>query len=130
MGWSHGGCTVMRIVDRQSRPKDSQPFQVAIAFYPYCDYLYELDTPLLILCGEKDDDLPSSLCLKLDELGPTKKSLYEINLKIYPNAYHCFDFEGLSKDELGHHYEYNPEAAADAIIQTRDFLAKYFKTKM
>jgi dienelactone hydrolase len=56
---------------------------------------------------------------------PVKDSKSEFKLIIYPDAHHSFDFEGLKGDFYGHHAESNPEAAADAIQQTEDFLAKY-----
>ena len=46
-------------------------------------------------------------------------------MTIYPNAYHSFDMEGLDLEMSGRHYRYDPEAAADAIVRTKDFLAKY-----
>jgi dienelactone hydrolase len=129
IGWSHGGWAVMQIITGLYRDKDSTLFQAAIAFYPWCDYISNLDTPLLILTGEKDDRCPARQCEYLQNSTAIKESPYEFTLKIYPNAHHCFDFEGLNEDVLGHHTEYNPEATADAIIQTREFLAKYLKVK-
>jgi len=129
IGWSHGGWAVMKIVDGRSRDKDAPPFQAAIAFYPWCDPIMRLDTPLLILIGEEDDWCPASKCEMQYNYWSGKGSKYEFKLKLYPNAYHAFDYEGLKEYYLGHHVEYNPEVAADAIIQTRDFLAKYLKTK-
>ncbi len=43
--------------------------------------------------------------------------------------YHCFDFKGLNEEFRWQHLKYNAEATADAITQTRDFLAKYLTTK-
>jgi dienelactone hydrolase len=129
IGWSHGGWTIMRIVEGWHRDKDVEPFRAAIAFYPWCDsFLTAFDTPLLILIGEKDDWCPADRCETLKNLGTVKNSKYEFKLKIYPNAYHSFDFKGLKADMYGHHVEYNPEATADAITQTKEFLAKYLKT--
>jgi dienelactone hydrolase len=54
---------------------------------------------------------------------------YEFTLKVYPNAYHAFDFEWLKEDSQGRHAEYNPEAASDAIAQTKDFLARYLTAR-
>jgi dienelactone hydrolase len=52
----------------------------------------------------------------------------EQKLVVYPNAYHSFDFEEPDEYFQGHLLQYDPEATADAIIQTRDFLAKYLKS--
>jgi hypothetical protein len=51
--------------------------------------------------------------------GP--KGGHEIILKIYPGAYSPFDIEG---KDLG---AYDPIATADAIEQTKNFLAKHVK---
>jgi len=129
IGWSHGGWAVMKIVDGVFRDKDITPFKAAIAFYPWCENIMKLDTPLLILIGKKDDDCPAYKCETLQKAHSIKESQYEFTLRIYPNATHSFDFKGLKLDKDGHHYEYNPEATADAIIQTKEFLAKYLKAK-
>ena len=128
IGWSHGGWTVMKVVDAFNRDKDCKPFQAAVAVYPLCAASFKRDTPLLILIGAKDDSMPAKLCeSRMD--GTLNDGKYEQKLIIYPNAHHAFDFEGMKKDENSHHFEYDPETAADAIVQTRDFLAKYLKAK-
>jgi len=129
IGWSHGGWAVLKIVDELFRDKDSKPFQVAIAFYPWCGGISILDTPLLILIGEKDDWCPARQCENLQKYSGVKDSKYEFTLKIYPNAYHAFDFEGLNEDYLGHHVEYNSEATSDSINLVREYLAKYLTSK-
>jgi dienelactone hydrolase len=129
MGWSHGGWAVMKIIDGYYRDKTVDPFKAAVAFYPYCQRLYGPDTPLLVLIGKKDDWCPASYCESLKQYGAYNDSKYEFTLKIYPNAYHAFDFEGLKEDLLGHHAEYDPEAASDAISQARDFLARYLAAR-
>ncbi len=40
-------------------------------------------------------------------------------------VFHCFDEEGMNKTFQGHRMAYNSEAAANAIQQTEEFLAKY-----
>ena len=129
IGWSHGAGAVLRLVDGMLRDKESIPFKAAVAFYPWCEYINKFDTPLLILIGEKDDYCPVNKCETLQKAHSIKESQYEFTLKIYSNATHAFDFEGLNINENGHHVEYNPEATADAVIQTKEFLAKYLKAK-
>jgi dienelactone hydrolase len=129
VGWSHGGWAVMRIVDGYYRDKAVNPFKAAVAFYPYCQPLYGPDTPLLVLIGKKDDWCPASNCESLKQYGAYKDSKYEFTLKVYPNAYHAFDFEGLKEDSFGHHAEYDPEATSDAVSQTRDFLSRYLAAR-
>ena len=126
IGWSHGGWTVPFAIDKtlfiQNR---GHPFRSAIAFYPYCSTpLLGFDSPLLILIGELDDWCPAAMC---QMRMPSEKMTPEIILKIYPEATHCFDFEGIDLTKEGHRLIYNPEAAKDAIERVRTFLATYFK---
>jgi dienelactone hydrolase len=85
MGCSHGGMTTLEAVQGNYQ---GGPFRAAIAFYPYCDPMFNINTPLLVLIGEKDDWTPAHRCEKY--ILP-KVSDHEIILKVYPNAYHSFD---------------------------------------
>lgn len=122
MGWSHGGLsTIVSVID--SYGKNS--FTAAIAFYPYCTYSMNwLKAPLLILIGEADDWCPVSKCTDLMPSGGTE---HEVILKIYPGAHHDFDWKGINRVVKGHRVQYNPEAAADAIIRVKHFLSKHLK---
>jgi dienelactone hydrolase len=126
MGWSHGGwATLMAIYEKLSIQNRGDPFRCAIAFYPYCNVeLGNLNSPLLILIGELDDWCPAQMCFGW---MPSGKTTHEVTLKIYPEAYHSFDFEGADEYKEGHRILYNPEAANDAIEQVKQFLAKYVK---
>ena len=125
IGWSHGGMAALYVVDDLTPiEKRSNPFQCAVLFYPYCFSIYNLNAPLLILTGEKDDWCPPAGCRSL---VTSNKSQFEIKLKIYENADHCFDWEGLDMLYKGHRLKYNPEAAKDAVSQVENFLAKYLK---
>jgi dienelactone hydrolase len=126
MGWSHGGWTLLLAIDETIPLQDrGDPFRCAIAFYPYCcQYLRDLNTPLIILIGELDDWTPAGKCqLRM----PSGRTTHEVTLRIYPEAYHCFDFEGVDSSRDGHRLLYNPEAANDAFEQVKQFLAKYVK---
>ncbi len=125
MGWSHGGNTVLSVVDQ----KREDPFRSAIAFYPYCSrMLFDFNAPLLILIGEKDDWTPANMCSMRMRSGQTG---HEVILKIYPDSHHGFDGEGLDMvaagHDGGHRMLYNPVAAADAIVQVKEFLTKHLK---
>lgn len=126
MGWSHGGWTVLYTIDEGTYIQNrGDPFRLAIAFYPYCNFpLRGLNAPLLILSGEQDDWTPPQMC---QFRMPSGKTAHEIILKVYPQAYHCFDFEGVDTQSEGHKLLYNPEAAKDAIEQVRRFFTKHFK---
>ena len=126
LGWSHGGWTTLAVIDQ----KRDDPFRSAIAFYPYCGQvsiwrgLSNFNAPLLILIGEKDDWTHANLCSRRMRSGQTGP---EVILKIYPDAYHDFDSEGLDGYLLGHRLLYNPAALDDAIVQVKEFLAKHLK---
>lgn len=126
MGWSHGGWSLFRTADDLLQIENrGELFRSAIAFYPYCDYpLGSLNTPILILVGELDDWCPARMC---QSEMPSDKSKHEIILKIYPEATHCFDWEGIDDTKLGHRLLYNATATDDAIMQVKGFLGKYLK---
>ncbi len=127
IGWSHGGWAVMKIIDGYVRDKVI-PFKAAVAIYPYCSPPLEPDTPVLVLIGKKDDWCPASLAETLKEQYSANNWKPEFALKVYPNAYHAFDYETTKPggiDFMGHHIEYDPEATSDAIVQAKNFLAKY-----
>jgi dienelactone hydrolase len=125
IGWSHGAMAALYVVDDQTPiEKRKNPFQCAVLFYPYCFSIYNLNAPLLILSGEKDDWCPSARC---KTLVTSNNSQFEIALKIYENANHCFDWEGMDIVYQGHTLKYNPEAAKDAVSRVQNFLSKYLK---
>jgi dienelactone hydrolase len=124
-GWSIGGAAALKAIDRYFRDKGVSPFKAAVAFYPVCYPVYDPDTPLLLLTGRKDE-----LCIATAAEGLKRKYREqnwktELSFKIYPNAYHSFDMEGVSLVSFGHHYQYDPRAATDAIIRTKEFLEKH-----
>ena len=126
MGWSHGAWTTLHTISENIRIENrGDPFRVAVAFYPYCNIpMEDLSSPLLILIGNRDDWCPADKC---SDMMPSRKTAHEVILKIYPEAYHCFDWEGMDKIYKGHRLLYDPAASADAIIQVREFLAKYLQ---
>jgi dienelactone hydrolase len=126
VGWSYGAWAIMYVVDSRYRDTNVKPFRAAVAFYPYCTPSQRRDTPLMILIGEKDSMFSS--CKSRND-GRLNGADYELRFVVYPNTTHVFDYEGINVEVQGEHMEYNPAATADAIIQTRDFLAKYLKTE-
>ena len=127
MGWSHGGWSTLYAIENDFIENRGDPFRCAIAFYPYCSKDLNLYAPLLILIGELDDWCPAVLCQAKVERMPSGKTTPEIILKVYPQAYQCFDFEGIDTSKKGHRLLYNQAAASDAVEQVKNFLAKYAK---
>lgn len=124
MGWSHGGMAVIEAV--QINEPSSKPFKAAISYYPRCTRLYILNSPLLVLIGEKDDWTPARLCKYY--IKP-KKGWPEIILKVYPAAHHAFDQPFMLNYYMGHQVGYNPAAAVDSFKMVRVFLEKYLVDK-
>jgi dienelactone hydrolase len=124
-GWSHGaGTAIVAIEEDKKYVNDANPFSAAVVFYPYCFMpLDRLNTPLLILIGEKDENCPAGLC---SNNMPTGSTEYEVNLKTYPGAYHDFDWEGVDTILNGKRLLYDPDATEDAIYRVRNFLKTHF----
>jgi dienelactone hydrolase len=120
MGWSHGGMATVEAATINE--PSSSPFQAAIAFYPYCGPLYNLNTPLLVLIGEKDDWTPANKCKTYIK---SKKGWPETILKVYPDAYHAFDSPFSPSSYMGHWVGRNSSAALDSYERVRVFLEKY-----
>jgi dienelactone hydrolase len=138
MGWSHGGCGTLASVSRSNYatfaafvttnlepPERNDLFRAAVALYPFCiGQLDDSNAPLLILIGELDTWCPAALCkMKM----PSGKTANEVLLKIYPGAYHGFDYEGVDVVKGKHRVAYNPDAFADSIVRVKEFLAKYLE---
>ena len=120
VGMSHGGGAVIKAVSTETVSM-FEAFQAAVAFYPWCDDLQNLNAPLLILIGAKDDWTPASRC---KEAHSKVKGDYEVDLKIYPEAYHWFDLDGIDQQLLGHTLRYNANAANDAVMKVQQFLGQ------
>ena len=120
MGMSHGGAAVLHAIEQSiSAGLQLKPFQAAVALYPLCRELQQVNTPTLILIGDKDNWTPASWCVRyLDELQPP----HDVTLKVFPGAHHVFDLEGIDGEELGLTIRYHPQAAAEAIEMIRKFL--------
>jgi dienelactone hydrolase len=129
VGWSMGGIAALKIIDAYFRKEGMTPFQAAVAFYPQSFPVYKPDTPLLILVGEQDklcNPLSSELLAKKYEEKGWQPAM---TLVVYPDAGHAFDLEGIDLMWSGHHLKYDPQAAADAIGRTKDFLAKHLAAR-
>ena len=125
IGWSHGGGAAICALDQNSGGKGKNPFRAGIAITPSCRYLLDMNAPLLILIGEKDDWASAKTCM--EQMPEKDKPGREIILKVYPGVYHGFTYKGLDKTIQGKRILYDPAASADAAIQMKAFLAKHVK---
>ena len=131
IGHSHGGWTVMRSVQK-SYGLAAMGLHAAVAYYPSCapQFDRDVDVPLLILIGDKDDWTPADRCRQLQAAGFARPELVEA--VYYTNAYHSFDSTARDRTVPGtagkmHRLAYDPAAAPDAEARTRAFFAKYLR---
>jgi dienelactone hydrolase len=123
IGFSHGGWAVLKAVLAASMTQGSnRAFAAAVAFYPGCEPPGSpLVTDTLILIGDADDWTPAPRCMRWRDAVQTNGHLVE--MKVYPGALHSFDAALPPHAYAGHRLGRDPVAAADAIEQTRRFLA-------
>jgi dienelactone hydrolase len=122
IGFSHGGWAVLKAVPAGLvRPAQIRPFLAAVAFYPGCDASASaLETDTLILIGEADEWTPVQRCARWRDL--IQPNGHTVRLKSYQGALHGFDAPGMPHFFAGHYVGRDPTAAADALVETRNFL--------
>jgi dienelactone hydrolase len=131
IGHSHGGWTVMRAVQK-SYGLAALGLRAAVAYYPSCapQFDRDVDVPLLVLIGDKDDWTPADKCRQLQSAGFSRPDLVQVIY--YPNAYHSFDSRSPDRSVPGngstmHRLAYDTAAAPDAEARTRAFFDKYLR---
>jgi len=122
MGMSHGRMAVLEAIKQTTAEGLAvRPFQAAVAFCPFCGEPPAINTPLLILTGAMVLWTPASLCAQyVDSL----RSRHDVSLKVYQGAYYLFDHPGIDAFDAGFIIRSNPEAAAGASAEIREFQAK------
>ena len=120
VGMSLGGTAVLYTIEQSmTGGLQTKPFRAAVALYPSCRELQQVNTPTLILIGDKDNWTPASWCVRyLDQLKPP----HDVTVKVFPGAHHIFDLEGLDAEEGGLTIRHHPQAAAEAIEMIKMFL--------
>ena len=120
IGFSHGGKTVMEVVNRTGTDK----IAAAVAYYPWCtarDKNPKIPTQIHI--GSKDDWTPSVLCERVKD---------NYDLYVYEGAYHSFDRQAPDRIREGnngnrHKLVYDPTATAVSEGRTREFFKQYLQ---
>jgi dienelactone hydrolase len=122
IGFSHGGWAVLKAVLADTvNQAAAKPFAAAVAFYPGCDPPHSaLQTDTLILIGEADDWTPVDRCARWRD--SVERNGHSMQMKTYPGALHAFDAPRMPRSYVGHYVGRDPEAAADALAETRKFL--------
>ena len=134
IGFSHGGWTIMRLVQENSFAK-GYGIKGAVAYYPLCDLQQhtQIAIPTLVLIGELDTGTPAFRCRDLSRF---LKRPQLFDLIVYPNAYHSFDVDMLPQNVQGmgvgrviafRRYERDPEADVDSQQRTKAFFADLLK---
>ena len=141
LGWSHGAMTTLVAVNSArpgaARPDASIPLAGAVAFYPGCRALlredFALDTPLLMLLGEKDDWTPPGRCLRLAERTHARQPAADLTVRVYADSYHGFDGRAPLRfladvpngiNPQGVHAGGNPVAREQALAELDRFLQR------
>jgi dienelactone hydrolase/ketosteroid isomerase-like protein len=106
-GYSHGAIAAIAAIDAQWLATHQQKFAGVIAFYPYCSSSTKFSVPTIILVGQSDDWTPARLCE--DIVDKTN-----VEITVYPKAFHAFAAPGLDMMYLGHRLAYDAEATNDA----------------
>jgi len=108
MGWSQRGGALLFAIGTQSFSRPAQlpqgDFRAAVAFYPSsCDEQRQRPSwstaiPLMVLIGSEDVAHPVVPCKALLDGAVTRGA--EVEMQIYPGAYHHFDWPNLPRREL------------------------------
>ena len=132
IGFSQGGWLALSSVERGIIERTApNKFRSAIAFYPHClGFKDNMTVPTLILIGELDDWTLAKECRNMvegrDDYGISRQKGQGVPIKlvVYPGAHHAFDAAGLKTPVrlLGHHLEFNQQAADQSVIAVREFL--------
>ena len=130
MGYCHGATTILAAANRSflfGLPDEAAyPFKAAVALYPWCGRsVGEVNTNLMILIGDKDDWTPASLCT--DNIPKPSSSDIEVIYKVYPDAYHMFDYNKNLRTFMGHWLGYNQKAMNDAEPRIKAFFDMHLR---
>lgn len=136
LGWSHGAMTLLAAINAARAPH-AAPLAGAVAFYPGCratlQQPFRLETPLLLLLGEKDDWTPPGRCIALAEQVVKAQPQADLTLRVYPDAHHGFDSARPVRlradvpngvNPAGVHVGGHPEARAAALAEFDRFVAR------
>ncbi len=126
-GYSWGAVTATLLASPQSAEVLQSPlrFRATVANYSTCVFggknsalIRDTDRPLLLLLGERDQELPPASCFPL--LDEMKSAGAPVEWHVYPGATHGWDKEGESRNG----YVYDETTAKDATKRMLDFFAR------
>lgn len=118
IGQSNGGSVAMNLANIKKTG-----LKAIAAYYPWCGALNKnvnLESPLLILGGDKDNWVSPERCKKILSKGK------EINIVTYPNSAHSFDIKVPKQKYMGKYYiGYNKIDTEDSRRRIISFFNKY-----
>jgi dienelactone hydrolase len=146
MGFSYGAMAGLRLASsgyRGGRPG----FGAVVAFYPACtpDLLSsgapravverfdnlgtDIDTPLLILIGDADDDTPARQCTGRAEA--LARAGRPVSITVNPGVTHAVDQPSATGriTPLGHVYRYDQAATEDAARRSLEFFSRHLRRR-
>lgn len=124
-GWSDGATTILTAVSNPSfsEPWRPHPFSAGVAFYPRCPLkLTNLASPVLILIGSADAWNNAAYCRAMTLKGA---NAFEVDLVIYPDATHAFNWQRPPKAYGDRGVRYDPAAARKAHDRAKAFLESH-----
>jgi dienelactone hydrolase len=114
-GYSHGAVTAIGAIDAQWPRKRFPAVAGVVAFTPHCLQRIRFTVPTLVLAAEHDDWSPARLCAEVEDRR-------NLQMHIYPGAYHGFAVPARDTVFQGHRLKHDPEAAADALQRALSFI--------
>ena len=152
MGFSWGAMAAIRLAGRSHQARlagHAAGLRAVAAFYPGCgtdsrdaavqatyDWDAEFATPILLLLGESDNEVPFAYCAR--KADSHKRAGEPVSYKVYPNATHMFDSAEMGPRglQIWHGsrgpflYRYSPDATEDAWGEVRAMFDRYLKDQM
>lgn len=127
VGYSWGAIVATLLASPQSATVAGSTlrFRGTVSNYSTCIYrdkyafvLRDIDRPVLMLLGERDEELPPASCFPL--LEEMKSAGLPIQWHIFPGATHGWDKDG----QANRGYVYNEETAKEATRRLLEFLSQ------
>jgi dienelactone hydrolase len=142
VGWSQGGGVALSTIGSEGLGRPNQlpqgDYRAAVTFYPgQCDpnrrpSTWSSSIPLMVLLGAEDVWTPAAPCQALVSAAIARRP--NIEMQVYPGAYHSFDAPNLTLRELPEYrtrtgvvpiVATDPAARADALVRVPAFLARF-----
>lgn len=127
VGQSNGGSVALQAATKQWQQTIgyNKRFSAIVAYYPWCGAIsgngIEINTPVLVLAGEKDKWTPARECISARQ--SFEHGMLEV--MVYPDAYHSFDLPVPVQQFNGYKVGLDRSALKDSRIQILSFFAQH-----